>query len=133
MEWVTLASLPPGTIFITKEGVRAVKSEYHLTSGQCECILLDSGEYAHFPNKNGELVSPLTLVDLDKLLDWVTANVYDSGHGLLGPPNWVVDGIPLLDHLLEQTGLSAAEMGARFDAARRRVHGEKNIRDQDGE
>ena len=62
-------------------------------------------------------------VDLDKLLEWVTANVYDSRHGWLGAPNWVVGSKPLLDHLAQQTELTEEEMGNGYDEARYRVYG----------
>lgn len=48
--WTTLMELPNGTIFETREGVRAVKSEYRYSNEYpaIQCILLASGEYAHF-------------------------------------------------------------------------------------
>jgi hypothetical protein len=62
--WTTLGELPPGTVFETMDGIRAVKSEYYYDPPrganplptQCECVLLASGEYAHFPNKNSTSV-----------------------------------------------------------------------------
>lgn len=57
--WVRLWDLPPGFVFVTQEGVLAVKSEYAYGNGdnsQCKCILLGSGEYAHFANGNDTLV-----------------------------------------------------------------------------
>lgn len=57
-----LSDLRPGTIFVTVNGgIRAVASEYHYPTGQVECILLASGEYAHFPNGNDELVREINL------------------------------------------------------------------------
>lgn len=47
-EWTRLSDLRPGAIFVTRTGILAVKSEYHSSSGHCECILLASGEYAGF-------------------------------------------------------------------------------------
>lgn len=47
-DWMPLRDLLPGTVFETKDGIRAVKSEYALDSGGCLCILLASGEFAHF-------------------------------------------------------------------------------------
>lgn len=45
----TIASLRPGAVFVTPGGVYAVKSEYTIDQGtQCQCILLESGEYAWF-------------------------------------------------------------------------------------
>lgn len=54
--WVRLENLPPGSLFVTKNGIKAVKSEYHYSNaGQCKCILLASGEYAHFADGNDTL------------------------------------------------------------------------------
>ena len=58
---VTLGDLPGGAVFVTRNDVVAVKSEYFLTNGQCLCILLASGEYAHFPDKNDTLVREVDL------------------------------------------------------------------------
>lgn len=63
-------------------------------------------------------------IDLDKLLDWITSEVYNYGHGVLPGSSFVVDAEGLLDHLRDQTGIATEEMTARFDAARVRVHGE---------
>lgn len=52
----TLGQLRPGAVFATEDGVYAVKSEYYYPNGQCQCILLASGEYAHFPEKNATTV-----------------------------------------------------------------------------
>ena len=47
--FVRLRNLRNGAIFETKDGTKAVKSEYHYDNGsQCQCVLLESGEYAHF-------------------------------------------------------------------------------------
>lgn len=53
---VMLKDLRPGALFVTPKGVYAVKSEYHYPNGECECVLLESGEYAHFPDGNQTLV-----------------------------------------------------------------------------
>lgn len=64
-------------------------------------------------------------INVDKLLDYVTENVYDSGHGLLSPvPTWVIDTMGLLDFVKDQLGISTPEMTKLFDDARVRVHGE---------
>lgn len=58
-QWVYLRDLRPGAVFVTREGTYAVKSEYRYSSeplAQCECILLASGEYAHFRDGNETLV-----------------------------------------------------------------------------
>jgi len=53
-KWTTLDDLRPGAVFVTLDGVKAVKSKYKYTNGQSqwECILLASGEFAHFPEEN---------------------------------------------------------------------------------
>ena len=63
-EWTTVEELPPGQLFETKGGIRAVKSEYRLSSGRMECVLLASGEYAHFPDGNETVVKRLVASDL---------------------------------------------------------------------
>lgn len=54
LKWTTLDDLRPGALFVTRDGVKAVKSKYKYGDGstQWECILLASGEFAHFPEKN---------------------------------------------------------------------------------
>lgn len=50
-EWIKLNNLRSGAVFETKIGVMAVKSEYkygNSPDSQWQCILLESGEYAHF-------------------------------------------------------------------------------------
>jgi hypothetical protein len=62
--WLTLEKLPKGAIFETEEGCRAVKSEYHYGNApdsQWQCVLLASGEYAHFPEKNRTRVREILL------------------------------------------------------------------------
>ncbi len=56
--WTTLLKLRKGAIFETKNGVMAMKTEYHTFNGgtQCDCYLLESGESAHFPNGDNEKV-----------------------------------------------------------------------------
>lgn len=46
--WTTLAELREGALFVTRKGVRAVKTEYRYPNGGIECVLEASGEYAHF-------------------------------------------------------------------------------------
>lgn len=58
-EEYTLETLPKGSIFRTADGVYAVKSEYRYTNNpdsQWLCVLLASGEFAHFPEKNATKV-----------------------------------------------------------------------------
>lgn len=61
-------------------------------------------------------------VDLDKLLEHITATCFDYGHGFLPSSEVVVSATKLLDHLTEQTGITKEEMGNLFDQARHRVH-----------
>lgn len=57
VDWLPLGELRCGAIFETRDGIHAVKSEYWYDNGGApECILLGSGEYAHFPNGAAELV-----------------------------------------------------------------------------
>lgn len=53
-KWTTLENLRPGAVFTTRDRIKAVKSEYHYgnAGSQWECILLASGEFADFPDKN---------------------------------------------------------------------------------
>jgi len=59
--WKPLRLLEPGFVFVTQDGTLAVKSEYHLAGGQCMCILLGSGEYAHFPKGDETIVQAIEL------------------------------------------------------------------------
>lgn len=61
-EEIALKDLRPGAIFMTPKGDYAVKSEYHYPSGQCECVLLSSGEYAYFDDGNQTLVREVRMV-----------------------------------------------------------------------
>lgn len=66
----------------------------------------------------------IAYVSLNKVLDFITENVYDSGHGFLYPePNWTLDAVAILDELRDLAGLSEEGMAAAFDQARVRVHG----------
>lgn len=58
-KWTTLDELQPGAVFITEDGIKAVKSGYYRGNEcgnepdcQWQCVLLSGGEYAHFPEKN---------------------------------------------------------------------------------
>lgn len=61
--WITLGELRQGAVFETKAGVRAMKTEYHTFNGgiQCDCYLLESGEAAHFPALDNELVREIVV------------------------------------------------------------------------
>ena len=60
--WTTLRDLRPGALFVTRDGIIALKTEYH-TFGrtQCDCYLTASGESAHFPDGDDEEVRELPL------------------------------------------------------------------------
>lgn len=60
-EATTLWELRKGAIFVTEDGAYAVKSEYRNPDGQCQCILLASGEYAHFKDGNHTIVFEVIL------------------------------------------------------------------------
>jgi hypothetical protein len=44
---------------MTPDGVAAVKSEYRYPNGEPVCVLLESGEYAHFPDGGAAVVHEL--------------------------------------------------------------------------
>ena len=62
-EWIKLGELRNGAIFETRNGVRAMKTEYHTFNqeSQCDCYLLESGEAAHFENKDHEEVREIEI------------------------------------------------------------------------
>ena len=65
MHYTRLRNLREGAVFETKSGIKAVKSEYVYSNhpdSQCQCILLASGEYAHFDKGNDEWVRELALL-----------------------------------------------------------------------
>lgn len=63
-EPVTIGDLPCGSVFWVGS-VGAVKSEYKYTNdpdSQWQCVLLASGEYAHFPLKNQTVITGFLFV-----------------------------------------------------------------------
>lgn len=55
----TLDGIRKGAVFATEDGVYATKTEYKYgdeAGSQWMCILLESGEFAHFPDKNKTIV-----------------------------------------------------------------------------
>lgn len=58
---VRLYDLRDGAPFETRDGIRAVKTEYYYPDGAPECVLLASGEYAHFQNKGNEIVREIQI------------------------------------------------------------------------
>jgi hypothetical protein len=67
MKWITLAKLRKGAVFVTKDVVLAMKTEYHTFDGgqQCDCYLLESGESAHFKSGDKELVCEIKIDGAD--------------------------------------------------------------------
>lgn len=65
-------------------------------------------------------------IDLDKLLDHITANVYDEHRGLWPDRVWVVNARSLLRAIARACNLTDDEMERRFDEARARVHSPSN-------
>ena len=64
IDWMPLEDLRTGAIFeaVTAHGaVLAVKSEYRYPDGAPECVLLASGEYAHFAARGATLVREVSL------------------------------------------------------------------------
>ena len=60
-----LGDLRQGAVFMTSNGVFAVKSQYHYSNdpgAQCQCVLLESGEYAHFPEGNMTVVREMVVL-----------------------------------------------------------------------
>jgi hypothetical protein len=74
-EWVRLEALPSGMIFVTHDGILAVKSEYFLPDGTPQCILLRSGKYAHFADGNRTLVYALEIDAENVALDDCDVNL----------------------------------------------------------
>ena len=72
-EWTTLSQLQPGAMFKTRDGVLAIKSEYHMPNAQSECVLLASGEYAHFPEKNDTEVQEVSAALIEAAPDLLAA------------------------------------------------------------
>lgn len=64
----TVERLSPGAVFATEYGVYAVKSEYRYGEEpyQCQCVLLASGEYAHFKNGDQTIVYEVILPRTDR-------------------------------------------------------------------
>lgn len=64
---IALRDVPFGSIIETNDGIRACVSEYVYTNdvdSQRQCILLASGEYAHFDKGNDEIVRVIDLAAL---------------------------------------------------------------------
>jgi len=62
--FVRLRNLREGAVFENLEGIRAVKSEYKYSNepfSQSLCVLLASGEFAHFENKDEEWVKEVVI------------------------------------------------------------------------
>jgi len=61
----TIETIEPGAVF-KADGVYAVKSEYHYPDGNSQCVLLASGEYAHFSRGNA---TPVEISHFSSALD----------------------------------------------------------------
>jgi hypothetical protein len=64
-------------------------------------------------------------IDLMPLLEYVTKETFDYGHGLLPGSSFVVDAHGLLDWLREHTKMTKDQMHDAFDQARINVHGKE--------
>jgi hypothetical protein len=99
--WVRLGDLEPGTIFETQDGIVAIKTVYFYTdSSICQCILIGSGEYAHFYVGNNTLVRPVSAVLNDKAnvlikrgSDCLVINSFKEIH--VNPSTWKPEGEPM--------------------------------------
>lgn len=63
-DWMLLEGLRKGAVFETQDGTRAVKSEYLYSNdpdAQWLCILLSSGEFAHFKDGNKTVVREIVV------------------------------------------------------------------------
>ena len=83
--WVHLKNLRNGAVFETRrDSIRAVKSEYFYESnGQSLCILLASGEFAHFPRGNAELVREIDIdTELGAEIESYKKRVWQAEHDL---------------------------------------------------
>lgn len=64
--WVSLDDLRQGALFVEADhGTLAVKSEYRYPDGTPDCILLASGEHAHFKFKGKTLVREVFAKNFD--------------------------------------------------------------------
>lgn len=68
-------------------------------------------------------------VDVDVILDYIAANVFDYWHGLGPTTEWTIPAIPLMDSIREHLEMSRDEFSdlydiARFRAAYRRLESE---------
>jgi hypothetical protein len=85
--WIKLEKLRTGAIFETRSGIRAIKSEYHYPNFNCQCVLLASGEYAHFEKGDNELVREIRLAEVSeqmKQLESDNARLRESADAVKG-------------------------------------------------
>lgn len=75
--WQPLSLLREGAIFATQDGVYAVKTEYSNEGSpyQSQCVLLESGEYAYFPQGNRTLVREVKLSREDERMQFLVEAV----------------------------------------------------------
>lgn len=111
MYYIKLGDLRNGAIFETQDGIKAVKSEYcydNTGGSQARCILLESGEMAHFPNGNEELVREIQSMNEQQARKILRKSIaIEADHctptnGLIYYPDRKVDGymswFPGLEH-----------------------------------
>lgn len=68
-DWCKLIDLRQGAVFMTDNGIIAMKTEYRTFNdgAQCDCYLVESGEAAHFKDGNNTQVREIN-VDPVKVL-----------------------------------------------------------------
>jgi hypothetical protein len=60
---VALKDLRNGAVFVSHDGVYAVKSEHHFLNGMSVCISLANGEYTQFKYGNLEMVREVRIAE----------------------------------------------------------------------
>jgi hypothetical protein len=60
---VALKDLRAGAIFVTRDGIYAVKTEHHFLNGISVCVSLANGEYAQFAGGNLEPVREVRIAE----------------------------------------------------------------------
>lgn len=82
-EWQALSEIPNGSIFETGDGIQAVKSEYRYSNEYpaIQCILLASGEYAHFAQ---HIKDPITAAQAHNAMSVRVLEIEDAEPGYHG-------------------------------------------------
>jgi hypothetical protein len=107
----TVGEIEPGTVFRTRAGVWAVKSEYRYPNGQCQCVLLASGEYAHWEHGDAEPVALVVDVPAIFIQTPVAPNTHHYGP-IYVKPNQYATGI-FIDSDAPVVDMNAFNPGAR--------------------